>query len=129
MLIVKTTLIYTAILGLMFVALSIRVIRGRFSSKVSLGDGGHSHLNIAIRTHANFAECIPLALLLLMGVESLNYPVMLVHAFGIILILGRIGHAYGIAQKNSVGPTRPAGMIATMTVMVVSSVLILIKSF
>ena len=65
------TLTYAAILSLIFIGLSLRVITGRFRTKTSFGDGGNADLNARIRTHSNFAECIPLALILLMvGIED-----------------------------------------------------------
>ncbi|MBC7742575.1 MAG: MAPEG family protein [Bdellovibrionaceae bacterium] len=126
---IKISLIYAAILGFIFVALSIRVIKGRFKSKVSLGDGGHAPLNVAIRTHANFAEYVPLALIMIMGVELMNYSANIVHALGIILVLARLSHVYGLAAKNSLSNFRPVGVILTNLVLVSSAVLILIRSF
>ena len=126
---VKISFIYVAIMALIFVALSLRVVRHRFSTKVSLGDGGHSKLNIAIRTHGNFSEYIPLALLLMMGVEVLNYSSQVIHALGVVLILGRLAHVYGLSAKKGLSIYRPIGMISTFLMMILSSVLILLKSF
>lgn len=126
---IHITLIYAAALALVFVALSIRVIRHRFGTQVILGDGGHNKLSIAIRTHANFSEYIPLTLILIMGVELLGYPSALVHAFGIILVLARLSHVYGLATKNGAGAGRPIGVVTTLGLMVASAVMILIRSF
>ena len=122
------TLTYAAILSLIFIGLSLQVIKGRFSTKTSFGDGGNADLNAKIRTHSNFAEYIPLALILLMGVEAYEYPRLVIHIFGTLLILGRLSHAYGLSKKNGLSPARPAGMITTFLVMAVSSVMILVKA-
>ena len=126
---IHITLIYAAALSLLYVALSVRVIRHRFGTKVSLGDGGHSHLSVAIRTHANFSEYIPLALILLMGVEIMNYPTTLIHAFGIILVIARLSHVVGMAGKNSVGIQRPIGVVTTLGLISICALLILFRSF
>ncbi len=125
---IRISLIYAAVLAFIFVALSLRVVKNRFKSKVSLGDGGHTLLNIAIRTHANFAEYVPLALILIISVEFLAYPVVVVHLLGGLLILGRLSHVYGLATKNSLSNFRPVGVISTITVIVVSAILVLIRS-
>lgn len=125
---VRISLIYAALLALIFIALSLRVVRNRFKSNVSLGDGGHTLLNVAIRTHANFAEFVPLALILIISVEFLAYPKMVVHLLGLTLLLARLSHIYGLAGKNSLGKFRPVGVISTITVITVSAVLILVKS-
>jgi len=56
--------IYAALLALLFVLLSIRTIRTRHSRGVALGHGDDPAMLRAMRVHANFAEYVPLALLL-----------------------------------------------------------------
>ncbi len=57
--------VYAALLALLFVLLSIRTIRTRHSRKVALGHGDDPAMLRAMRVHANFAEYVPLALLLI----------------------------------------------------------------
>ncbi len=125
---IRISLMYVAILAFIFVALSLRVVKNRFASKVSLGDGGHALLNVAIRTHANFAEYVPLTLLLLVCVEFLTYPPIVVHFLGTLLVFGRLCHIYGLAAKNSFSPFRPVGVISTIAVIVTSAILVLVRS-
>ncbi len=125
---IKISFLYAALLSFILVGLSIKVILGRFKNKVSLGDGGHASMLAAIRTHANFTEYVPFALILMMGVEVLDYSATVIHALGIILILARLVHVVGMFSKGSVGLARPAGMITTFSVMIVSAILILIRS-
>lgn len=68
--------IYAALLSLLFVALSIRTLRLRRRLSVSLGDDGHSAMVRAIRAHGNFAEYVPLGLLLIAGAETLDAPAL-----------------------------------------------------
>ena len=51
--------------SLLFVVLSFRVIAGRRASSTALGDGSNPDLFRRIRVHSNFAEYVPLALILL----------------------------------------------------------------
>lgn len=123
------TLMYAAILAVIFVGLSVRVIKHRFSTKAILGDGGHAHLNVAIRAHGNFTEYVPLALILIAGVEGLGYSSTIVHVLGIALVVARLSHVLGLAGKNSAGAGRPVGVISTLLILVSSAVMILVRSF
>ncbi len=125
---IHISLTYAAILAVIYVGLSIRVIKNRFSTKVLIGDGGNQKLGIAVRTHANFGEYIPLALMLIMGVELLQYPSAIVHGLGVVLVLGRLGHMHGLATNGSAGLGRPVGVVATLLLMLSSAVMILMKT-
>ena len=60
------TLLYAGLLAIWFLVLSIRVIQGRMGpGNPSLGDGGNPVMLRRIRGHANFAEYVPLILLLM----------------------------------------------------------------
>ena len=65
--------VYAALLALLFVLLSIRTIRTRHSRKVALGHGDDPAMLRAMRVHANFAEYVPLALLLIYFVEATSH--------------------------------------------------------
>jgi uncharacterized membrane protein YecN with MAPEG domain len=56
---------YAALFGLISTVLTARVIMNRVRSGIQAGDGGDAALARAIRARANFAEQVPLALLLL----------------------------------------------------------------
>jgi len=60
--------VYGAILGLIFIGLSAMIIRERRIAAVSLGAGDNEVLLRRIRAHANFAEYVPIALILMAGV-------------------------------------------------------------
>ena len=59
------TAFYAALLAPLFVVLSVRVILFRRGSGSTLGDGGDPVLLRRIRVQANFAEYVPLALILM----------------------------------------------------------------
>lgn len=64
------TPVYAGLMGLLFVLLSVGVIRARRESGVALGDGGDRALLRRQRVHGNFAEYVPLGLVLLMCAEA-----------------------------------------------------------
>src|SRR5688572_21608344 len=94
------TPLYAALLTLWFVVLSLRVIRRRRAAKLSLGDGGDMLLQRAVRGQANFAEYVPLALLLLAVIELSRFSIYLVHALGIVLVIARLLHGYAMGFRS-----------------------------
>jgi hypothetical protein len=108
--------LYAALLGLMFLALSVHVTKGRIGYKISLGDGGNDDLATRIRIHGNFAETVPFALILMMLVEMHGAPLASLHAMGIILIVARTLHGYGMKTDNL--RWRIVGNLLTQVVMV-----------
>ncbi|MEI8236260.1 MAG: MAPEG family protein [Methylococcaceae bacterium] len=123
------TPIYAAILGLGFVRLSFLTLRLRRQNKIALGDGGNPQLLRAIRVHSNFAEYVPIALILIYMTESIGAPIYLIHFLGICLIIGRLSHAWGVSQENENFKFRVFGMIATFNAIIVSSLYILVSQF
>ena len=96
----NVTPIYATLLGLLFIALSVRTLRLRRRHRVAVGDGDNAELRRAMRVHANFAEYIPLALLLVFFVEMDSAPAVWVHALCLALLCGRLLHAWGVSQTR-----------------------------
>lgn len=120
------TSLYTAALALLFVGLSVRTLRLRRQLRIAVGDGGDAALLRAMRVHANFAEYVPLALLLLYFVEVRGVAPVFVHILGGALLLGRVLHAYGVSQQNERFAFRVGGMALTFTVLILSASVILV---
>lgn len=120
--------IYAAIGALLFIFLTFRVIRLRFSSRTGIGDGGDEHLIRQIRVHGNAAETLPLGLILLFLVEWNQTQPLLVHAFGIALILGRALHAFGLSGSSGTSPGRLVGMLLTLLSLTAMAILLLWQS-
>jgi uncharacterized membrane protein YecN with MAPEG domain len=114
---------YAALLTLAYVVLSLRVTRVRFAARVSLGTGGQGDLERRIRAHGNFAEYVPLALLLLAFVETQGQSPALIHALCLLLITARAAHAYGLSTGTL--RLRIAGVIATFVVLGVAALVLL----
>ncbi|MDX1656543.1 MAG: MAPEG family protein [Candidatus Competibacteraceae bacterium] len=116
---------YAALLALLFIYLSLRVIRTRRRERVALGDEGRASLRRAIAVHGNFAEYTPLALLLGAFVELQGLAPLLIHAIGLTLLLGRLIHAYGVSQPREDFRLRVAGMALTFTSLGLSSLVLI----
>jgi len=118
------TPLFAAIFGIMYIFLSIGVIRFRLSNQVSLGDGGHKEVERAIRIHGNFAEYVPFTLLLLWVLEYLALSGTAILVMCIILLVSRIAHYIGMKQP-ALFKLRQIGMLGTFLVILVASSLIL----
>lgn len=115
------TPLVTALLAVLYVVLSIMVIRLRYIHKVSLGDADVEPLRQMVRSHANFAEYVPLSLLMLWFLESIVYAHGLVVVLGALLILGRVSHVIGMTRPG-LFRFRQAGMLLTFTVIITAAV-------
>lgn len=109
-------LLYPSLLALLFLWLTWHVVKHRVRHQVALGDGGHTDLQQAIAAHANAAQYIPLASLLLVFIEWQPLPIMakaiIIHVLGIALVVGRVLHARAIVSANL--QLRKAGMLLTL---------------
>lgn len=94
------TSLYAGILALIFIMLSVHVVRGRRIFRIAMGDNQNIHMLRRIRAHANFTE-YSLFFLLLMGYTELNHlPHYILHALGVLFVAGRLSHAYSLLQSE-----------------------------
>jgi uncharacterized membrane protein YecN with MAPEG domain len=105
--------VYAALLGALFVILSVRAIGARRAARVAIGPLGQEPLDRRVRAHANFAEYAPLALVLLAFAELRGAPGLALHAGCLALLAGRAAHAWGISQAAENFRWRVGGMAAT----------------
>lgn len=122
------TALFAAILGLVFVPLSARVGFYRLKSQISLFDGGDKELARRMRAQGNFAEYVPIALILLALVELNGALDWVVYLLGGSLVVGRLLHLYTISGSET-GPGRPIGMVLTFLSILGSSGLLLYGHF
>jgi uncharacterized membrane protein YecN with MAPEG domain len=104
--------IYAALGALLIIWLSLGVIKVRRANQISVGDGDNEELKTAMGAQSNAVEYIPIAILLLYGVESNGASAWLVHALGMALILGRVIHARALVSNDLKG--RVLGMQITI---------------
>lgn len=118
---------YASLLVLLFIFLSVRVVRVRRSLQVSIGDAGDKRLLRAMRVQANFAEYVPIALLLLLALELQVFYPWALHLLGAILLVGRLLHAYGVSQAREQLGFRIAGMACTFAVMLLAAAILIYR--
>lgn len=116
---------YAAIFGLLMIGFAMRVIRERRLTGVPLGHGTAPNLERAIRAHGNYAEYVPLTLLLLAFVELAGNQPWVVHGLCLVLLSGRVVHAIGISRAPENYFFRTAGMALTFATLSIASVILL----
>jgi len=112
---------YAAVLAVLFVGLGVRTLLLRRSLNIAVGDAGNQRMLRAMRVHSNFAEYVPLSLLLIYLVEMREAQSLLVHMLCLCLLVGRASHAFGVSQVKEDYRYRVLGMAMTFTALVASS--------
>jgi uncharacterized membrane protein YecN with MAPEG domain len=111
------TALYGGLLGLLYLALTFRVILFRRRRHIDMGDGGERLLERYLRGHGNFAEYVPLGLLLLLVLELGHRHGWFLHLLGLMLLGGRLAHAWAFSVIELRLPSRTAGMVLTTTML------------
>ncbi|MBL4790435.1 MAG: MAPEG family protein [Kordiimonadaceae bacterium] len=124
------TLITAGFIGLLMIATAVQTGRMRGKTETSLGEGDDIKLLGAIRAHGNLTEYAPMVLILIGGMEYLKANAILVMAMGIIFVIARVSHAYGLINHPD-GPVafRAIGALGTMIVLAVSAVSVILMAY
>ncbi len=122
MLALSLTGFYASLLGLLYIGLAINIILLRKKFKVGINDGGNKDLAKAIRVHGNFAEYVPIALILLASYELNGASAMMLHVLGAALVVGRVLHVIGLTKTIGLSIQRQVGMLSTFFVMLVLAI-------
>jgi len=119
---------YAAILGLIFIFLSARVIAARRRFRVTVGAGGHHALERRIRVQGNFSEYVPITVILLTFMELYGGAKWLIHVLCIILVLGRCLHAYCVGRTDEDIRHRRGAMVMTFGVLFTAATSVVVSS-
>lgn len=119
---VPVTALYAAPLGLVGLALAVRAgsLRGKLG--IPAGDGGNAQLLQNARAHGNFAEYVPLILVLMALYELNGAPANWLHGLGAALLAARIVHPFGMGSIRH--PARFFGAAVTALVLLASVALL-----
>ena len=114
--ILPITLTIAGAAAILHVWLSLRVSALRRPLKIGVGDGGNEVLLRRMRAHANFAENMPIFLVLLGFVELAVGRNVWLWAAGIVFVLARIAHAFGM-DRTGANLLRVAGIALSWLVL------------
>ncbi|MGB3721191.1 MAG: MAPEG family protein [Pacificimonas sp.] len=122
------TMTVAGLLGLIFLALSARVVGARLAGKHLIGDGGDETMLYRIRAHANFAEYVPICLILMGLIEMATGPRTGLWVLGGLLVIARILHAWGMNTPTENKP-RVFGILLTWIILIALSLWALLLAF
>ena len=128
MLVIITSL-YAALLAIIWFVLFGAVGRLHGKHNISLGDGGLADMIVANRRHMNFVESVPLALILILLVDLNGGSATWVHALGIVLVVSRIIHPFGLSIETMNTPARVIGAGGTVFVILGAAITLLWQFF
>jgi uncharacterized membrane protein YecN with MAPEG domain len=113
---------YAGLLGLILFILTAHVGRMRTKTGVSLMDGGNREMIIAIRRQGNFAELVPLCLILMAIAEMGRTSIYAIHVVGVVLVICRIIHPFGLSPERMNTWQRMVGAGGTMIILLILSI-------
>lgn len=114
--ILPITLTIAGAAAILHVWLSLRVSRLRRPLKIGVGDGGNEVLARRMRAHGNYAENMPIFLVLLGFLELATGGSLWLWGAAIAFILGRIAHAFGMDRPGA-NPLRVGGIAISWLVL------------
>lgn len=112
------TLTIAAAAAVLHIWLAARVSAVRNSQKVSIGDGGNEVLIRRMRAHANYAENMPILLILLALVELAGGDPRILWGAAILFVITRILHAFGMDRPHP-SKLRAFGMAGSTIALVI----------
>jgi len=115
------TPIYIALSVIMCTFLALQVVKNRRSRRILIGDNEDQDFLWVSRAHANFVETVPITLIALGAAELAGAPALLLHASGLLLVAGRLLHAYCFLKDHKAMKARVLGMQLTIASMWVSA--------
>jgi uncharacterized membrane protein YecN with MAPEG domain len=114
--ILPITLTFAGAAAILHIWLAARVSRLRRTYKVSIGDGGNEAVARRMRAHANYGESMPIVLIMIALIELAGGDARILWAAGILFIIARILHAFGMDQPSP-ARLRMIGMIGNTIVL------------
>ena len=106
-------------MGILFLILSIQVMRRRTVAKVSLGDGGDEGLIRSSRGQGNLVEYAPFMMSLVVVAELQGGYPWVIGAAAAAFFIGRLGHGYALSFTDKSVLGRGGGIVLTFVGMVV----------
>jgi len=116
------TMLYVALLGVLLVVLTYHVLRKRVAITVNPASADSDTVERVSRVHGNFIEYVPIALILLAVLELNRAPVGLVHGLGILLLVSRMLHAWGMTRHPMISFGRIIGIQGTLLMILIGTI-------
>ena len=118
----RITLLVASLHVLFYLLLSMRVMLHRKAQRIGVGTGGDEVMTRRVRVHGNFAEYVPLALLMLALLALSGVGAGLLWTFGLALLVARVLHAIGLSGSAGYSVGRFSGALLTFALLLAMAV-------
>lgn len=115
------TILYAGIYGLLLLILSLNIFREYVKVAFGLAAEHEERWKRAERAQHSFIEFVPICMVLMLCIEIHGAPSAILHAIGLLLLVARVFHAYGVGRGNASDILRLIGTQTTYLVLMISS--------
>ena len=117
----EITPIYAIPLALLLFLLWLNVVKRRGATAVSIGYGDDVVLHENIRKHGNFIEFVPMVLVIMALAELRGANGTALHVAGIVLVLSRALHPFGLHHERAMHVLRIVGNTGSLIALFVAA--------
>ena len=115
---------------LILMMLGLKIYVGGSRARLKLPSGETSpEFNRATRVQLNAVEDVPILMVGIAGLALLGMPSWYIHMCGLVLLVARILHAYGLASSSGFSIGRFAGTMGTLLVYLAVAGPLLVHAF
>ena len=115
---------------LILMMLGLKLYVGAQRGKLKLPSGEtNPEFNRATRVQLNAVEDVPVLMVGIAGLAMLGMPAWYIHMCGLVLLVSRILHAYGLAGSGGFSIGRAVGTMGTMLVFLAIAGALLVHAF
>jgi uncharacterized membrane protein YecN with MAPEG domain len=116
------------LLILMMLGLKMYVGARRGQMKLPSGET-NAEFNRATRVQLNAVEDVPVLMVGIAGLAMLGMPAWYIHMCGLVLLVSRVLHAYGLAASGGFSIGRAVGTMGTLLVFLAIAGALLVHAF
>ena len=115
---------------LILMMLGLKLYVGAQRGKLKLPSGEtNPEFNRATRVQLNAVEDVPVLMVGIAGLAMLGMPAWYIHMCGLVLLVSRILHAYGLAGSGGFSIGRTVGTLGTMLAFLAIAGALLVHAF
>lgn len=125
------TSLFAAVYSILFILLTLQVVRQRAAARIPFGDGNDVKLRHYLCARSNFAEMVSIFLIVSALNELACMHANLLYLLNFVMLYGRISHAYGICvhelnrpDEQNVLRFRNVGTYASIAALAIAALLL-----
>jgi uncharacterized membrane protein YecN with MAPEG domain len=126
---VQAAALQIGLLIVLMLGLKLYVGNRRAKHRVPSGEVTHPEFGRATRVQLNAVEDVPVLMVGIGALAMLGMPAWYIHMTGLVLLVSRIVHAFGLASSSGMSAGRIVGTVGTLLVYLAVAGALLIHAF